>query len=35
LLDVDHDRLALLLCQLDLLVPVIASPEILLKKFHT
>lgn len=34
LLDMDHDRLALLLRQLDLPVPVIASPETLLKKFY-
>lgn len=34
LLAVDHDRLALLFRQLDLPVPVIASPETPLKKFY-
>ena len=35
LLEIDHQKLALLFRQLDLSAPVIASPEILLKKFYT
>jgi predicted nucleic acid-binding protein len=35
LLDVDHEKLALLLRQLDLSAPVISSPEKLLHKFYT
>jgi hypothetical protein len=34
LLDLDRERLAMLLRHLDLPVPLIASPEMLLKKFY-
>ena len=35
LLDIDREKLALLFRQLDLMAPVIASPEALVKKFYT